>query len=46
MIETGNIAGELEGNVIKEIFEHVERVAELHGCLTCPGSNNFRFGPC
>ncbi len=38
-----NLANELVGNIIKEIFKKAEEIAELHACLTSPRGDNFRL---
>ena len=38
-----SVANQLVGEKIKEIFQNAERIAELHGCLTSPRGNHFRF---
>ena len=37
------IAEELAGETIRDVFKQAREVAELHGCLTSPRGDNFRF---
>ncbi len=39
----GNATNELVGNIIKEIFNDAEEIAELYACLTSPRGDNFRL---
>ena len=37
------ITEELAGETIRDVFKEARQVAELHGCLTSPRGDNFRF---
>ena len=43
MVDGENVADELAGRAIKEMFRNADEIARLHGCLTSPRADYFRF---